>query len=42
MPHKMFILSPEQENAVMQWTFKLNSALTAAENWHLKRPYAKG
>jgi len=40
--HAMFILLPEQENAVLQCTFKLNSALAAAENWHLKRPYAEG
>jgi len=40
--HAMFILLPEQENTVLQWTFKLNSALAAAKNWHLKRLYAEG
>lgn len=30
------------ENTVLQWEFKLNSALTAAEIWDLKRLYAEG
>jgi len=38
----MFILLPEQENAVLRWTFKLINALAAAETWHLKGPYAEG
>jgi len=29
-------LSSKQENIVPQWALKLNSALAAAEDWHLK------
>jgi hypothetical protein len=35
-PTKCETFSPEQENTVLLWAFKLNSALGAAENWHLK------
>lgn len=34
-------LSSKQENNVPQWAPKLNSALAAAEDWHLKVSHLK-
>jgi hypothetical protein len=35
-PVKCTSSSSVRENVVLQWAFKLNSALAAAETWHLK------
>ena len=35
-PIKFTTVSFEKETAVMQWTFKLNIALSAVEEWHLR------
>jgi hypothetical protein len=35
-PIKCTSFVPEWENTVLQWAFKLNSALAAAETWYLK------
>jgi hypothetical protein len=35
-PIKCKSFSTEYENIVLQWEFKLNSALATAENWYLK------
>jgi len=37
----MFIFLPEQENAVLQWIFKLNIALAATENAFKKAIYRR-
>jgi hypothetical protein len=45
IPHTLMMHDKQikfgRQNTVLQWAFKLDGALAAAETWHLKTEYVK-